>query len=69
MARKRAAAKPTTARPSALLDTRIVYCGDCLEQLARLPDDCVDLIYIDPPFNLNCIDLANDPNDGSSLPS
>ena len=41
------------ARPSALLDTRIVYCGDCLDQLAKLPDDCVDLIYIDPPFNSN----------------
>ena len=36
---------------SALLDTRIVYCGDCLEQLRELPDGCVDLIYIDPPFN------------------
>lgn len=40
-------------RPSALIDTRIIYCGDCLEQLKRLPDDCVDLCYIDPPFNSN----------------
>jgi len=40
-------------RPSALVDTRIVYCGDCLEQLPKLPDGCVDLIYIDPPFNSN----------------
>ena len=24
------------------------YCGDCLEQLRKLPDACVDLIYIDP---------------------
>jgi hypothetical protein len=39
------------ARPSALLDTRVIYCGDCLEQLKNLPDACVDLIYIDPPFN------------------
>ena len=29
------------------------YCGDCLEQLRNLPDACVDLIYIDPPFNSN----------------
>jgi site-specific DNA-methyltransferase (adenine-specific) len=36
------------ARPSPLLDTRVVYCGDCLEQLKNLPDACVDLIYIDP---------------------
>jgi DNA modification methylase len=40
-------------RPSALVDTRIIYCGDCLDQLAKLPDGCVDLIYIDPPFNSN----------------
>ena len=42
-----------TGKPSALLDTRAVYCGDCLEQLRNLPDACVDLIYIDPPFNSN----------------
>ena len=40
-------------RPSALIDTRIIYCGDCLDQLKRLPDACVDLCYIDPPFNSN----------------
>jgi site-specific DNA-methyltransferase (adenine-specific) len=41
------------ARSSALLDTRVIYCGDNLEQLARIPDACIDLIYIDPPFNSN----------------
>ncbi len=40
-------------RPSSLIDTRLIYCGDCLEQLKNLPDNCVDLIYIDPPFNSN----------------
>jgi len=39
---KKAAAKPTAASPrlksSSLLDTRVVYCGDNLEQLAKLPD-------------------------------
>ena len=30
-----------------------MYCGDNLEQLAKLPAACVDLIYIDPPFNSN----------------
>jgi len=40
-------------RKSALIDTRIIYCGDCLDQLRKLPDGCVDLIYIDPPFNSN----------------
>ena len=41
------------AKPRSLLDTRVIYCGDNLEQLAKLPDACVDLIYIDPPFNSN----------------
>jgi DNA modification methylase len=40
-------------RPSALVGTRVVYCGDCLEQLRNLPDACVDLVYLDPPFNSN----------------
>jgi hypothetical protein len=47
----RAPAAP--ARPSALVDTRVIYCGDNLEQLRKLPDACVDLIYIVPPFNSN----------------
>ena len=42
-----------TAQPSALVDTRVIYCGDNLEQLRKLPDACVDLSYIDPPFNSN----------------
>lgn len=48
-----ATAPRTAAKPSALVDTRVVYCGDCLDQLRNLPDACVDLIYIDPPFNSN----------------
>jgi hypothetical protein len=43
----------TIAKPSPLLDTRVIYCGDNLDQLKKLPDGCVDLIYIDPPFNSN----------------
>ena len=52
MAAKRPGTKRSTgkrspggrARLSALLDTRIIYCRDCLDQLAKLPDGCVDLI-------------------------
>lgn len=29
------------------------HCGDNIEKLEKLPDACVDLIYIDPPFNSN----------------
>ncbi len=28
-----------------------LYYGDCLEVLVQWPDTCVDLIYLDPPFN------------------
>jgi DNA modification methylase len=40
-------------KTSALIDTRVIYCGDNLDQLRKLPEACVDLIYIDPPFNSN----------------
>jgi len=34
------AATPLRLKPSSLLDTRVVYCGDNLEQLAKLPAAC-----------------------------
>ena len=40
-------------KPSSLIDTRMIHCGDNLDRLKKLPDACVDLIYIDPPFNSN----------------
>jgi site-specific DNA-methyltransferase (adenine-specific) len=30
----------------------ILYQGDCLQLLSALPDESVDLIFADPPFNL-----------------
>jgi DNA modification methylase len=44
---------PAARKPSSLLDTRVIYCGDNLDQLQKLPDNCIDLTYIDPPFNSN----------------
>ncbi|HUT28233.1 MAG TPA: DNA methyltransferase [Sedimentisphaerales bacterium] len=44
---------PPAGKPSVLVDTRVIYCGDNLDQLKKFPDHCVDLIYIDPPFNSN----------------
>src|SRR5439155_2605207 len=40
-------------KSSALIDTRVIYCGDNLDQLQKFPAASVDLIYIDPPFNSN----------------
>lgn len=34
------------------MDSTLHY-GDCLEVLRTFPDACVDLIYLDPPFNSN----------------
>ena len=30
-----------------------LVCGDNIDVLRELPDECVDLIYLDPPFNSN----------------
>jgi DNA modification methylase len=27
-----------------------IYCGDCKDVLGRFPSECIDLIYVDPPF-------------------
>lgn len=29
-----------------------IHQGDCVELLAKLPDECVDLAFADPPFNI-----------------
>lgn len=39
--------------PKHQLKTSIIYCGDNLQMLKEIPDESVDLIYIDPPFNSN----------------
>jgi len=33
--------------------TNTIYCGDCLDVMKKFPDECVDLIYLDPPFFSN----------------
>jgi len=33
------------------MQTNTLYYGDCLEVMEKFPDSCVDLIYLDPPFN------------------
>ena len=39
-------------RVRAALPTNRVLVGDCLEELAGLPDQSVDLVFADPPYNL-----------------
>jgi DNA modification methylase len=35
-----------------LLELNKIYAGDCLELLRQLPDNSADLIFADPPYNL-----------------
>jgi DNA modification methylase len=39
--------------PIGFLETGVVYCDDNLHRLSQFPDECVDLIYLDPPFFSN----------------
>jgi DNA modification methylase len=47
------ASSPRPAKPSSLLDTRVIYCGDNLEKLREISAQTIDLVYLDPPFNSN----------------
>jgi len=43
------------------METNKVYPGDCLEILNGLPDNSIDLIFADPPFNIGIkYDIHND---------
>jgi DNA modification methylase len=39
--------------PVGYLETGVIYCDDNLHRLAQFPADCIDLIYLDPPFFSN----------------
>lgn len=29
-----------------------IICGDCIEELKKLPNESIDLVITDPPFNI-----------------
>ena len=37
---------------SLVAKTNKILCGDTVEELKNLPDNCIDLIFADPPYNL-----------------
>jgi len=45
--------KPAPMNPVGYLETNVLLCEDNLRALSRLPAECVDLIYLDPPFFSN----------------
>ena len=44
-------ARPQSRR-GRLLQTDVVRVGNCIEEMARLPERSVDLVFADPPYNL-----------------
>jgi modification methylase len=48
--------------PGALFQDRVLV-GDCLEELAKLPSASVDLVFADPPYNLQLERDLRRPND------
>ena len=39
-------------KPTRELELDRIILGDCIAEMARLPDKCVDMIFADPPYNL-----------------
>jgi hypothetical protein len=39
--------------PIGYLETGVIFCADNLDRLHDFPDECVDLVYLDPPFFSN----------------
>jgi len=52
----RIAEQPVSFRPAAKAKRELpldqVLIGDCIKEMARLPDKSVDMIFADPPYNL-----------------
>ncbi|AZI34617.1 putative modification methylase [Caenibius tardaugens NBRC 16725] len=63
-----ARAEPGKARiaPKTELPLGQILAGDCVEAMRSLPDNCVDLIFADPPYNLQLGGDLNRP-DGSHV--
>ena len=46
------ALRPLRSRPKRPLPFDEILQGDCIAEMARLPDKSVDMIFADPPYNL-----------------
>jgi DNA modification methylase len=47
--------KAVAMNPVGYLETGVVQCAENLEALSEMPDECIDLVYLDPPFFSNRI--------------
>ncbi len=50
--RARHPAVPSAVPQKPVLPFNQILLGDCIDRLERLPADCVDLVFADPPYNL-----------------
>ncbi|TPV99776.1 MAG: Modification methylase DpnIIB [Beijerinckiaceae bacterium] len=51
---------PLPARSALPLDSIIV--GDCIKEMAKLPPECADLVFADPPYNLQLENALSRPD-------
>jgi modification methylase len=49
--RKARAARPAQSPAPAIEADRLIQ-GDCITEMSKLPDGCIDMIFADPPYNL-----------------
>jgi modification methylase len=63
---KKAASKRAPAVRKEDLPLGRILAGDCVEEMRKLPDNCVDLVFADPPYNLQLGGDLNRP-DGSHV--
>ena len=47
-----AALRPRAIAPREILPFNVIIQGDCIAEMAQLPDRSVDMIFADPPYNL-----------------
>ena len=52
IAEPRVRARPDARKPARKLPLDTILEGDCIAEMARLPDKSVDMIFADPPYNL-----------------
>ncbi|WP_281494672.1 site-specific DNA-methyltransferase [Qipengyuania sp. S6317L1] len=64
--RAKRAAKPTAQDVRALLPLGQILDGDCIKAMRSIPDNSIDLVFADPPYNLQLGGDLNRP-DGSEV--
>lgn len=62
LAKKAKAPKTKKGTSSASLPTNRILVGNCIERLKELPDNSVDLVFADPPYNLQLEGELHRPN-------